>query len=61
MVRSTPLKLLAAAAALSLAGAAAGSSRDDSKRRALDEVASYKGWARVTPTPVQSNSFFAGG
>ncbi len=60
-MRSTPFKLFAVAAALSLAGAALGNSPRDSKQKALAEVAGYKSWARVTPEPVQSDSFLAGG
>lgn len=58
-MRKTPLKLFAVAAALSLVGAASGNSRDDSKQRALAEVAGYKEWSRVTvkPIPVNFESF----
>lgn len=58
-MRRTPLKLLAVAAALSFVGAALGNPPDDSKQRALAEVAGYKEWSRVTvkPIPVNSESF----
>jgi len=48
MMKSTPLKLLAVAAALSFVGVAFGNSRE----QALAEVRGYKEWARVTLKPV---------
>ena len=52
-MRSTPLKLFAVAASLAFVGAAFGNSRDDSKQRALAEVAGYKDWSRVTVKPIE--------
>lgn len=60
-MRSTPLKLFAVLGALCLAGAAFGNSRDGAKRMALAEVAGYKSWARVTPTPLPVNFALAAG
>lgn len=60
-MKRTPLKLLAAAAALSFVGAALGNPRGDSKPGALAEVAGYKSWARVTPAPLPVSFALAGG
>ena len=54
-MRRTPLKLLAAAAALTFVGAAFGNPRDDSKQQALAEVAGYRDWSRVTVKPIAVN------
>ncbi|HEV2864580.1 MAG TPA: hypothetical protein VGX48_26515 [Pyrinomonadaceae bacterium] len=60
-MRSTPLKLFACAAALTFVGAAFGNSRDDSKQRAVAEVAGYKGWSRVTVRAVPFDLSSLGG
>ena len=51
-MKSTPLKLLAVAAALSFVGVAFGNSRGDSREQALAEVRGYKEWARVALQPA---------
>ena len=61
MTGGTTLKLFAALAALSLAGAALSSSRPGPKERALEEVARYRASARVTPDPAPGNIFLAVG
>ena len=48
MMKRTPLKLLAVAAALSFVGVAFGNSRE----QALAAVRGYKEWARVTLKPL---------
>ena len=52
MMRSTPLKMFAVAAALTFGAAAFGNPRDDSKRQAVAEVEGYKDWPRVTVKPI---------
>ncbi len=60
-MRSTPLKLLAVAAALSLAGAALGNPLGDAGGGAVAEVSAYKSWARVTLKPVAISVASVGG
>ena len=61
MMKRTPLKLLAVAAALTFVGAAFGNSGDGPKQQALAEVAGYKDWSRVTVKPIPVNLASAGG
>ncbi|HEX7956381.1 MAG TPA: hypothetical protein VF508_05520 [Pyrinomonadaceae bacterium] len=58
MMRTTPLKIFAAAALLSSAAAVAGARAGGD--RALARLTGYRGWARVTREPLRSEQPFAG-
>lgn len=54
---STRLRVFAVTALLSVAGAVFGSGQDTT----LQEIAGYRQWTRLTPTPIRKFSIDAGG